>query len=74
MTSIEVKINNSVIRQFDLYCFKIEKKLYHLTSTFLSHGNQTPIYMQIYILNIAEQLNVRRANNDNLNSIIIDNF
>ena len=30
--------------------------------------------MQIYILDIAEQLNIRRANNNNLDPIVIDNI
>jgi len=29
---------------------------------------------QIYILDIAEQLNVRRANNNNLNPVVMDNI
>jgi len=32
------------------------------------------MYAQIYILNIVEQLNVRRANNNNLDPVIIDNL
>jgi len=74
MTSVEVKIDNSVTRQSGPYCFKIQGELYHLTSALLSHGDQTLIYVQIYILNIAEQLNVRRANNNNLDPIVMDNL
>jgi len=44
MTSVEVKIDNSVTRQFGPYCFKIQGELHHLTGAFLSHGDQTPIY------------------------------
>ena len=73
MTSVGVKINNSVTRQLDPYCFKIQE-LYHLTGALLPHGNQTLIYVQIYIFNTAEQLNVRRANNNNLDPIVIDNL
>jgi len=66
MTSVGVKINNSVTRQSGLYCFKIQGKLHHLTSALLFHADQTPIYAQIYILDTAEQLNVRRANNNRI--------
>jgi len=48
MTSVGVKIDNSVTRQFGPYCFKI--------------------------LDIAEQLNIRRANNNNLDLVVIDNI
>jgi len=54
MTSVEVKIDNSVTRQSDLYCFKIQGELHHLTSTLLPHGDQTPMYAQIYILDTVE--------------------
>ena len=37
MTSVEVKINNSVIRQSDLYYFKIQRELYHLTGALLPY-------------------------------------
>ena len=57
MTSVGVKINNSVTRQSGSYCFKIQGELHHLTSALLSHNDQTPIYAQIYILDTAEQLN-----------------
>ena len=73
MTSVGVKINNSVTRQLDPYCFKIQE-LYHLTGALLPHGNQTLIYVQIYIFNTAEQLNVRRANNNNLDPVVMDNL
>ena len=58
MTLVGVKIDNLVTRQSGPYCFKIQGELHHLTSTLLPHGNQTPIYVQIYILDIVEQLNV----------------
>jgi len=74
ITSVGVKINNSVTRQSGPYCFKIQEELYHLTSAFLPHGDQTPIYVQIYILDTTEQLNVRRANNNNLDPVVIDNL
>jgi len=74
MTLVRVKINNSVTRQSGPYCFKIQGKLYHFTDTLLSYGNRTPIYAQIYTLDIAEQLNVRRANNNNLDPVVIDNL
>jgi len=32
------------------------------------------MYVQIYILDIVEQLNVRRANNNNLDPIVMDNL
>jgi len=32
------------------------------------------MYTQIYILDTAEQLNVRRANNNNLDPVVIDNL
>jgi len=74
MTSVGVKIDNSVTRQSGSYCFKIQGELHHLTGALLPHGDQTPIYAQIYILDTAEQLNVRRANNNNLDPVVIDNF
>jgi len=74
MTSVEVKIDNSVTRQSSPYCFKIQEELHHLTSALLPHGDQTPMYAQIYILDIAAQLNVKRANNNNLDSVVIDNL
>jgi len=54
MTSVGVKINNSVTRQLDPYCFKIQEELHHLTGALLPHGNQTLIYVQIYIFNTVE--------------------
>jgi len=66
MTSVGVKINNSVTRQSGLYYFKIQRKIYYLTSTLLFHADQTLIYAQIYILDTAEKLNVRRANNNRI--------
>jgi len=74
MTSVEVKIDNSVTRQSGPYCFKIQGELHHLTSALLPHGDQTPMYAQIYILDTAEQLNVRRANNNNLDPVVMDNL
>ena len=32
------------------------------------------MYAQIYILDIVEQLNVRRANNNNLDPMVMDNL
>jgi len=74
MTSVRVKIDKSVTRQSDPYCFKIQGELHYLTSALLSYSNHSPIYTQIYILDTAEQLNVRRLNNRNLNSVVIDNL
>jgi len=74
MTLVGVKINNSVTRQSGPYCFKIQGELHHLTGALLSHGDQTPIYTQIYILDTVEQLNVRRLNNRNLDPIVMDNL
>jgi len=74
MTSVGVKIDNSVTRQSSPYCFKIQGELHHLTGALLPHGDQTPMYVQIYILDTAEQLNVRRANNNNLDPVVMDNL
>ena len=74
MTSVRVKIENSVTRQFGPYCFKIQRELHHLTGTFLFHADQTSMYAQVYILDTAEQLNIRRVNNNNLDPIVIDNI
>jgi len=74
MTSVGVKIDNSVTRQSDPYCFKIQGELHHLTGALLPYGDQTPIYVQIYILDTTEQLNVRRANNNNLDPVVMDNL
>jgi len=32
------------------------------------------MYVQIYILDTAEQLNIKRANNNNLDPVVIDNI
>jgi len=74
MTSVGVKIDNLVTRQSSPYCFKIQGELHHLTGAFLPHSDQTPMYAQIYILDTAEQLNVRRTNNNNLNPVVMDNL
>jgi len=74
MTSVGVKIDNSVIRQSGSYCFKIQEELHHLAGALLPHGDQTPMYAQIYILDTAEQFNVRRANNNNPDPIMMDNL
>jgi len=74
MTSVGAKIDNSVTRQSGPYCFKIQGKLHHLTGPLLPHGNHTPNYAQIYILDTAEQLNVRRLNNRNIDPVVIDNL
>jgi len=66
MTSVGVKIDNFVTRQSSPYCFKIQGELHHLTGALLPYDNYTLTYAQIYILDIAEQLNVRRLNNKNL--------
>jgi len=54
MTSVGVKIDNSVTRQSGPYVFKIQGELHYLTSALLSHGNHSPTYVQIYILDTAE--------------------
>ena len=74
MTLVEVKIDNLVTRQSRPYCFKIQKVLHHFTGALLPYANQTPVYAQINILDIAEQLNVRRANNNKLDPIVMDNL
>ena len=74
MTLVGVKIDNSVTRQSGPYCFKIQGELHHLTGALLPHGDQTPIYAQIYILDTAEQLNVRKLNNRNLNPMVMDDL
>jgi len=74
MTSVGVKIDNSVTRQSGSYCFKIQRELHHLTGALLPYGDHPPTYAQIYILDTAEQLNVRRANNHNLDPVVIDNL
>ena len=74
MTLVGVKIDNSITRQSGPYCFKIQGELHYLTGALLPHGGQTPMYAQIYILDTAEQLNVRRANNNNLDPVVMDNL
>jgi len=74
MTSVGVKIDNSVTRQSGPYCFKIQGELHYLTGALLPHGDQTPMYAQIYILDTVEQLNVRKANNNNLDPVVMDNL
>jgi len=37
----------------------MQEELYHLTGALLPHGDHPPAYVQIYILDTAEQLNVR---------------
>jgi len=74
MTSVGVMIDNSVTGQLGSYCFKIQGELHHLTGALLSHGNHPPIYVQIYILDTTEQLNVRRLNNRNLDPVVMDNL
>jgi len=74
MTSVGVKIDNSVTRQSGPYCFKIQGELHHLTGALLPHGDHLPTYTQIYILDIAEQLNVRRLNNRNLDPVVMDDL
>jgi len=74
MTSVGVKIDNSVTRQSGPYCFKIQGELHYLTSALLPYGNHSPTYAQIYILDTVEQLNVRRTNNNNLDPVVIDNL
>ena len=54
MTSVGVKIDNSITRQSGLYYFKIQGELHHLTGALLSHGNYPLTYAQIYILDTAE--------------------
>ena len=39
MTSVGVKIDNSVTRQSGPYCFKIQGELYHLTGALLPHND-----------------------------------
>jgi len=75
MTLVGVKIDNSITRQSGPYCFKIQGELHYFTGTLLlPYGDQTPMYVQIYILDTAEQLNVRRANNNNLDPVVMDNL
>jgi len=53
---------------------RFKKSFYHLTGAFLPHGDHIPIYVQIYILNIVEQLNVKRLNNRNLDPVVMNNL
>jgi len=46
----------------------------HDTGALLSYGDHPPTYAQIYILDIAEKLNIRRLNNRNLDPVVIDNL
>jgi len=74
MTSVGVKIDNSVTRQSGPYCFKIQEELHYLTGALLPYGDHSPAYAQIYILDTTEQLNVRRLSNRNLDPIVMDNL
>jgi len=74
MTLVGVKINNLVTRQSGPYCFKIQEELYHLTGALFSYGDHPPTYAQIYILDTAEQLYVRRLNNRNLDPVVMDDL
>ena len=71
MTSVGVKIDNSVTRQSGPYYFKIQEELHHLTGALLPHNDYPLTYAQIYILDTVEQLNVRRLNNRNLHPIVM---
>jgi len=74
MTSVGVKIDNSITRQLGPYCFKIQGVLYRLTGAFLLYGDHTFTYVQIYILDIEEQFNIRRDNNCNLDPVVIEDL
>jgi len=74
MTSVEIKIDNSITRQSGPYCFKIQDALYHLIGALLPYSDHTPTYAQIYILDTTEQLNVRRDNNHNLDPVVIEDL
>jgi len=74
MTSVGVRIDNSVTRQSGPYCFKIQGELHHLTGALLPHDNSNPTYAQIYILDTAEQLNIGRNNNRNLDPAVMDDL
>jgi len=52
----------------------LDRELHHLTSALLFYSKHSPTYTQIYILDTAEQLNVRRLNNRNLNPVVMDNL
>jgi len=74
MTSVGVKIDNLVTRQSGPYYFKIQGELHHLTGALLSHDDHSLTYTQIYILDTAEQLNIRRLNNRNLDPVVMDDL
>jgi len=74
MTLVGVKIDNSVTRQSGPYYFKIQEELHYLSSALFSYGDYFSIYTQIYILDTAEQLNIRRLNNRNLDPVVMDNL
>ena len=50
ITSVGVKIDNLVTRQSGPYYFKIQGELDHLTGALLPHGDQTPIYKSIFLI------------------------
>ena len=74
ITLVEVKINNFITKQSGPYCFKTQSTLHYLTSTLLPYGDYTFTYIQIYILDIAEQLSVKRDNNCNLDPMVIEDL
>ena len=54
MTLVGVKINNSITKQSEPYCLKIQNTLHYLIDAFLPYSDYTHIYAQIYILDITE--------------------
>jgi len=74
MTLVGVKINNSITKQSEPYCLKIQNTLHYLIDAFLPYGDYTHIYAQIYILDTTEQLNIKKNNNCNLNSMVIEDL
>ena len=74
MTLVGVKINNSITKQSEPYCLKIQNILHYLIDAFLPYGDYTHIYAQIYILDITEQLNIKKNNYCNLNSMVIEDL
>jgi len=51
MTSVGVKIDNSVTRQSGPYYFKIQEELHHLTGALLSHGDHPlPMHKSIFLI------------------------
>jgi len=74
MTLVGVKINNSITKQSEPYCLKIQNTLHYLVDAFLLYGDYTHIYAQIYILDTTEQLNIKKNNNCNLNSMVIEDL